>query len=125
MIDSALERARPWLEAALCALNDKRPLYSMADVESALAVNRARLWSGERSCVLTAVDDYPTGERVLDVWLAGGDLAEMTTVFPIIEAWACGAGCTQVHITGRPGWDRVMRDYGFEYYATQLRKVLA
>lgn len=116
------DRARPWLEAALAA--HRRPLYTLADVEGLVERDEARLWLGKRSCILTQVHDYGTGERVLHVWLAGGDMDEIKTAIAPIEEWAVAAGCTQVSIDGRKGWERALAPFGFEHETTSLRKCL-
>ncbi len=97
----------------------------MQDVEASLAAHQARLWVGERSCILTEVLPYDNvGERVLHAWLAGGDLEEIETAIAPIEKWARGEGCTQVSIDGRAGWQRVMAKYGYEHETTSIRKFL-
>lgn len=122
-VSDAFERARPWLTAALHATT--RPLYTISDVETDLAANEARLWIGERSCILTKVNDYAsTGERVLEIWLGGGDLAEIREAIPTLEDWARRAGCTQATIDGRRGWLRTLAPFGFREYTTVVRKIL-
>lgn len=104
---------------------DKRPLYSMADVEAALNERRAHLWVGDKSCMLTTIEPYPTGERALDVWLCGGDdLADVMHGRPHVERWAAEAGCSQITIAGRQGWARVLAPFGYEVQSVNLRKLL-
>jgi hypothetical protein len=76
--------------------------------------------------MLTQVNTYKAvGERVCDVWLAGGDLDELLHVGrPYVERWAKAAGCTQNHIIGRPGWARVLKPFGYEPYALITRKII-
>lgn len=108
------------------ALDEERPLIDTEDfrrrVESDEAAN---LWLGERSAVFTAIVDYPTrGERVLEVGPAGGDLEEIIAAFPVFDAVAREAGCTQAHLSaGRAGIARVFRKFGFEDYAHVSRKL--
>lgn len=117
------DRARPWLQAAIEA--HKRPLWTMAEVEAQLAAHQARLWVGERSCILTEVLEYEhVGEKVMHVWLAGGDLSEIKQAITPIEAWARDEGCTQISIDGRAGWRRVMAPFGYEHETTSIRKFL-
>jgi hypothetical protein len=50
--------------------------------------------------------------RVCRIWLAGGDMAELTTeMLPQVEAWAKANGCTRMEIVGRKGWKRVLPEY--------------
>lgn len=115
--------ARVWIQEALNAID--RPLYTVEAVETELAANNAMLWLGERSCVVTTLTDFPSvGERVIEVWLAGGDLEEIKDMIPQIEAWAVQAGCTQAEVNGRLGWVRTLAPFGFEYLTTTVRKFL-
>lgn len=116
-----LSRCRPWIEAALA----RQPLHSFADVEAALAEGRAQLFPGERSVIVTAIEDYPNGERVIDTWLAGGDGEEIAeTMRPKVEAWAESQGCTLVTVSGRKGWERMLAPHGYDHFATVLAKRL-
>ena len=117
-----LDRCRPMLEAAL----SRQPLHSFADVEAAIAEGRAQLFPGERSVIVTGIEDYPSGERVIDTWLAGGDRQEIADVMrPKVEAWAESQGCTLVMVNGRKGWERVLAPHGYDHLATVLAKRLA
>ncbi len=115
------EQVRAWLEEAL---HDPAPLYELPDVLRAIEDNHAQLWVGDRSCMVTQIDDYPSGERVLMVWLCAGDLDHVMEGRVQVEEWAKAAGCTQIIIEGRPGWARALKEHGFEHYATQVRKIL-
>jgi len=112
------------LDAALRA-QDKRPLWTLEDVCSDIMAGDARPWFGQRSCIVTVESEYPrSGERIIEAWLAGGDLTEIVAAIPHIEDYARARGCTQAHVTGRKGWERAMKPSGYEYYATVLRKFL-
>jgi hypothetical protein len=114
-----------WIEAAINA-HDERPLWTLRDVIEEIDARRAFLMQGARSAVvLTVSDEYRrTGEKVAEAWLAGGDLAEITAGIPQLEAWARANGCTQAHITGRKGWVRALAPFGYEHWATTVRKLL-
>ena len=115
------ERVREWLEAALA---DRAPLHDLNSVVEAIEAKEAQLWVGKASCMVTQIDDFPTGARVMTVWLAAGDLDDVMAGRPQVEEWARAAGCTQIIIEGRPGWVRTLKDHGFEHYATSVRKML-
>ena len=122
-MDSALKRAWPWLEAALHA-EDDRPLLSMDDVVADLEARRAHLWVGENAALVTTITDYAQ-ERVIECWLAGGDMKEILAMTPPIEDWARRVGCTQVQVMGRKGWVRALSPQGYHHYATSVRKLLS
>jgi hypothetical protein len=47
---------------------------------------------------------------------------EILTVYREIEAWAASLGCTRMRVTGRRGWQRVLK--GFEQTGVILEKDL-
>jgi hypothetical protein len=56
--------------------------------------------------VLTEGITHPIGLRSLNVWLQGGDLSEILTLHPRIEAYARAQGADRLIAWGRPGWLR-------------------
>ena len=108
------KRCRPWLLAALqpeCGTETTL----LADLEMGLA----QLWVGEGAAMVTQCVDEAEG-RVLHVWLAGGDLAEILRLKPGVEAWGRAHGCLSVTLSGRKGWARVLRHLGFEKVGDEL-----
>lgn len=49
----------------------------------------------------------------IHVWLGAGDLNELLTMRPKVEAWGKAVGCKRATIDGRLGWDRVLKPHGF------------
>lgn len=113
----AWENAKPLIEAAL----KYQDTHSITDVERELANDRAQLWCGDKSAIVTQMEDYPAGKKVR-VWLAGGELNELLEMLPDIEAWAAEQKCLSVVIAGRHGWARVLKDYT-QPYAYLERKI--
>ena len=64
----AWENAKPLIEAAI----KYQDTHTITDVERELANDRAQLWCGEKSAIVTQMEDYPAGKKVR-VWLAGGE----------------------------------------------------
>lgn len=112
------DRLRPLLEDAL-----KGGFYTMDDVIVALVENRVQFWPGKNCAVITEIQTYPS-DKVVQVWVAGGDLEEIVSMAPGLEAWARINGCTAVLIEGRQGWGRVMKDHGYEPFSYTARKAL-
>lgn len=112
------------LQAALTA-QDKRPLWTIEDVLTDIVSGEAKLWTGRKSCVVTVESDYPrAGEKIIEGWLAGGDLEEIAAMTTMLERYGKDRGCTQAHITGRPGWVKAFAGKGYEHYGTIIRKLL-
>lgn len=104
------ERCRPWLVEALDGT-----FYTIDDVARALAENRAQLWPGKNAVIVTEINTYPS-ERVIQVWLAGGDMQEIMQMAAGLESWARLNGCSSVLVEGRKGWARTLNAQGYEPY---------
>ena len=122
-VRSEMARCRPWIEAALARQN----LYRFEDVEAAVAEGRAQIWPCPKGVIVTTVEQYPAGPRVLQGWLAGGDLAALVEgIGPRIEAEARDRlHCTHVLIdAGRRGWERALTASGYVFQGVSLMKDL-
>lgn len=100
----------------LPALEDASEADLIADLEQGKAI----LWEGQRSAFVTQF----TTDHTIHCWLAGGDLDDLLTLVPGIESHARAYGYTTAVITGRKGWDRVLRPLGYERIGAELRKAL-
>lgn len=101
-------RCGPWLEAALALT---RGTHSLEDVRRAVETGECRLYTGRASALVCEMQDWPQ-RKVLLLWLAGGDLAELRDELrPLAERWGREQGCTHVSIIGRPGWARALPEY--------------
>ena len=115
-------RCRPWIEAALAHGGG---FYEIGDVENAIEAGDALFWPGQACAIVTQFWTMPRA-RVLNFWLAGGDLTELVEVLrPRIEAFARDNGCTAVVIAGRKGWQRVLAPHGHKPLWTAYMKELA
>jgi hypothetical protein len=109
-----------WLTARrfiLPALKDD----AEADVVSSLNQGHSQLFEGQRSAFVTQITPAP---RTIHAWLAGGDLAELLSLVPGLEAYARAHGCQYATVNGRKGWDRALKPLGYERVGAELRKVL-
>ena len=115
------EEIAGWFAEAL----GKQPIWTVEDLAFQVTTGGAAIWKNERSALFLRIDDYPNGERVIEVGPAGGDMAEIIESVPRIEAWARERGCTQAHVwSGRKGWERALQPQGYEVISTVIRKVL-
>lgn len=108
------EEAKPLIEAAL----EYQDTHNITDVERELANDRAQLWCGKKSALITQVEDHPRGKKVR-VWLAGGDLGELVKMLTEVEQWAAEQKCLSVVIQGRHGWARVLKNYTQPYVSLE------
>jgi hypothetical protein len=111
-----------WLQGALDHAGN---VYTLSDVVGLIQAGGAQLWRGERSAMVTRIEEHPR-ERWLMLWLAGGDLAELRDVIrPQAEAWGVAQGCAKSVILGRVGWSKALAREGYEPLALMVGKVLA
>lgn len=81
-----------------------------AAVIGEIYANRAKLWAGKKSALVTQCIAEPA---CLHFWKAGGDLAEILTFAPGVEAWGRAVGCKWATINGRKGWERALKPLGY------------
>jgi hypothetical protein len=113
------ERTWPWLEASL---NEFGATHTKEHIREAIHRNNAVLWPSENAVILTAMIFYPIGIKCCSVWLQGGELAELETMYPAIEKYARAQGCDWLIGWGRDGWVRAMP--GWVSCGTRRKKVL-
>lgn len=97
-------RCKGYIEGALVGL------WTLEAVEHEIRERRAGFWPLERSAVVTQIHEHPCG-RVLRIWLAGGDLAEIIGYLPAADVYAREQNCIAVEVEGRPGWERFLEGY--------------
>lgn len=102
-------RCAPWIEAAL---EYAMGTHTIADVYEMVRDGECQFWPGERSASVTQILEFPRLKR-MHMWLCGGDMSEILDILPSAEAYGAARGCTQFTTAGRPGWDRVMRPFGY------------
>lgn len=100
-------RCRQWV---LSALEVAGGTHNEEDVLSWILTGRAQFWPGKKSAIVTEVETYPRA-KVLNFWLAGGDLDEVKAMQGPILKWGRKAGCTKATACGRFGWERVLTDW--------------
>lgn len=111
-------RVRQWLlDAALRSGNpDERHIIE------AIGSGDWTLWTSPGAAATTDFIEWE-GRKALVFVLAGGNLDEILNVgAPAIEAWARENECKTTMLFGRRGWERKMKQTGYEYVATVLAK---
>lgn len=113
------ERCWPWLAASLERYG---PTHTKEHVWQRIIDGEAFFFPGENHAFVIEIIDYPTGFRVCNGWLAGGDLEEIRQKIPALEAWAKRRGCHRVIISAREGWERVLP--GYKRFSVRISKDL-
>ena len=100
------------------------PHYNVDDVLKEVREGRAYLWLGNSSIAVTTVIETPNGRRC-NIWVAAGDMKELfENIWPSVEGSARELGCKSISLTGRRGWVRAMKGFGFKEVATVVAKEL-
>lgn len=82
----------------------------------------AKLWAGDRCAAVTSIQMCPSGLRIANAWLAGGDLDELRTLEGPMVEWAKAYGCDEARMYGRRGFLRALP--GFQEIGTVMRREL-
>lgn len=113
-----LDRCRPWIEAALKHSGGTHDWY---DIVFGVLQGNFQFWPKENSALVTEIITYPR-KRVLNVFLGGGELAELAAMHGEVIEWAKAQGCAGATISGRKGWERAYTQYGWQPLHTTLHK---
>jgi len=84
--------------------------HNLGDVYSEILSGKAQFWPGKNSVIITEIITYPAFKSVR-FWLAGGRMSELLKMEKQVVEWARGVNCTVCEIMGRPGWEKVLKDY--------------
>lgn len=93
---------RQYIEAALAYAGGT---HTFDDIRELVEQGRLQFWPGVHSAVVTEIIEYPRA-RALNIFLAGGNLAEIEAMAPGILEWGKAQGCSSAVFTGRKGWER-------------------
>ena len=107
---SVIEANRKHIEAALAYSGGT---HNFEDVEAAIIEGKMQLWPASNSAAVTEIIQYAR-KRVLNVFLAGGDLQEIMGGLGAATEWAKAQGCESITLYGRKGWERVLDSHGFK-----------
>lgn len=84
----------------------------------------ATFWPAPNAAAVTEILRHPR-LAILHVWLAGGDLDEITgLMLDRAEAWGRERGCSRMTLAGRAGFERVLAKKGFRPLARLCAKDL-
>lgn len=87
------------------ALSHAEGSHTFEDIQAAVEAGSLQYWPGPRSVIITEIQQYPR-KRSLHFFLAGGVMAELEAMYPLVEHWGKLQGCTMCSMTGRKGWEK-------------------
>jgi len=84
--------------------------FSIDDIQERLHWKQAQAWTSEGSVAVTEVFNHPL-QRVLNLWLIGGDLETILKHEDGVMTWAKTMGCKSAQMSGRVGWEKVVSEH--------------
>lgn len=105
-----IEANRKHIEAAL---EYSGGTHLFEDVERGILEGRMQIWPAPNSCAVTELVEHAR-KKVLNVFLAGGDMDELIDMIESAAAWGGTQGCTSLTLSGRKGWERALSKTGFK-----------
>lgn len=86
--------------------------YHANDFYPDLLSRKMQLWINKpTAAAITEIRNYPH-KKVCCVIVAGGkDLDQFQKDLEVIAAWGKEQGCATMRVEGRPGWQRVLKNY--------------
>jgi len=91
------------------------------DVVKAIQDGQMQLWAAPKGCIVTEILVYPK-KKVLHIFLAGGELKQITDMQDDVIAWAKNQGCSALSLSGRHGWTKALKPLGWESKLTYMVK---
>lgn len=113
-----LTRCRKWIEDALAFSGGT---HTFEDIAFGIAEGRMQLWPSPKGCIVTEVVIFPQ-KKVLNVFLGGGEMEQLADMHADVIEWAKTQGCTGATISGRKGWERAFKKYGWRPLHVTLTK---
>lgn len=105
-----LEDSRKHLEPALAYSGGT---HAWEDIQEGVASGHMQLWADDAAAAITEIVRYPQ-KKVLNVFLAGGDMDVLLHMLGSAQAWGRAEGCDAMSMSGRRGWLRVLNKHGWE-----------
>lgn len=106
---TALDWSRPYIEDALAYSGGT---HRWPDIQAGVLLGNLQLWPGQSSAAVTEINVYPR-KKVLNVFLAGGDMDELMVMMDSAREWGRSRGCDTMMMSGRQGWRRVLNKQGW------------
>lgn len=96
-----------WVEAALAGSG-----WTFDEIMDGVSRGDFHLFRHPEGCMVAEFITSPR-HKVLHVFAAGGSLKAMDDLLPVVENFARASGCDAGGATGRRGWARYLRKYGY------------
>ena len=119
-MDDTLKKCKQWIEDALAYCDGT---HTWEDILKGISSGAMQLWPAPRGCIVTEIVVYPK-KKVINIFLAGGELDQILDMDSDVGRWAKHQGCTGATMTGRVGWKKPLNPLGWKIMHTQFAKDL-
>lgn len=73
----------------------------------------------------TAIHTYPLRKVFSCIFCAGEKMDQWAdNMMDMLMSYARDSGCASIELTGRPGWTRFLKRYGFDFLCTTVEREL-
>ena len=107
--DAEFERCSKWLQDAL---DHNGNSHDLSHVKDGILRGDYTFWPASNSAIVTVIIEYPN-YRILNMWLGGGELKQILEMIKSITEYAKILQCKYVMCCGRNGWERALKEQGF------------
>ena len=109
-IQEELVRCKDWIQSAL---DEGGNTHDFSDIVDGVISGHMQLWPAPKGCAVTEIVIYPR-KKVLHIFLAAGELKQILQMEKDAIKWGKSQGCEAVSLSGRFGWKKVLKDYGWQ-----------
>ncbi len=117
---SEWERLSPLIQQAL---DRDGNTHSLEDLKKLVLSGKAQFWPTKNSVGISEILSTPKC-RTLSVWLAAGKMDEVLELAEAAAKFGKSQGCQKMRVSGRKGWERVMRYIGYSFKNITLERIL-
>jgi len=115
-----IDQYRHWIEDALAYSGGT---HGFEDVRNAVSTGAMQIWPAAKGVAITEIVNYPR-KRVLHIFLAAGEMDQLTDMIDAAVNWGRSQGCTGLTMAGRLGWRRVLVKHGFQERLTVMERAI-
>lgn len=108
MQEPSASKVEGWIADAL-----KGSGWTTSEIMQGVRSGAFHLFTHPEGCMVSEFIVSPR-HKVMHVFAAGGSMAAMHDLLPRVEAFGRLHGCDTGGATGRKGWARALRKYGYE-----------
>lgn len=119
----------PKIEAATAYSDGK---YIGPDIVKMLISGHMQLWGivddedgNLNGITITEIATYPQRKVCRMLSTAGEGSDNMLPLLPEVESWAKACGCSSIEPVCRPGWEKILKPYGYKKTHILLSKELS